>query len=89
MSGRFQRGGAGWERRRRAVVGVGAGGRRTGTRGPGWVGMGRVALSLFSVVCVGWCLIELPALLFLDCEVDHRLGRDTAWRGLERGRTRG
>jgi len=79
MSGRFQRGDAGWGAgaarrgclRRRQTQG---GGPRTG------VGMGRVALGLSSAVCVGMRLIELPALLLLICKVGLGSERDGAWR---------
>ncbi len=62
MSGRFQRGDAGWGRWRYAAVDIFAGGNRRGGPRTG-VGVDRVALGLSSAVCVGWCLIELPALL--------------------------
>ena len=52
-------------------------------------GMGHVALGLSSAVCVGWRLIELPALLLLICKVGLDPERDGAWRGFERGGTRG
>jgi hypothetical protein len=52
-------------------------------------GMGRVALGLSSAACVGWRLIELPALLLLICKVGVGPERDGAWRGFERGCTGG
>jgi hypothetical protein len=70
------------------VVGVCAGGRRRGDPRTG-VGIGRAALGLSSAVCVGWRLIELPALLLLICKIGLGPERGAAWCGFERGGTRG
>jgi len=67
---------------------VSAGCRRRGGPGTG-VGMDRVALGLSSAVCVGWRLIELPALLLLVVEAGLGPERGAAWRGFERGCTGG
>ena len=69
------------------AVGVCAGGRRRGGPRTG-VGVNRVALDLSRAVCVGWRLIELPALLLIG-EAGLGPERGAAWRGFERGRTRG
>jgi len=55
-------------------------------------GTGRVALGLTGLtgaICVGWRLIELPGLLLLVVEVGFEPERGAAWRGFERGCTRG
>ena len=75
------------------AVGVCAGGRRRGGPGTGG-GVNRVALDLSSAVCVGWRLIELPALLLLVYEAGLKPERDGAasalhgllvpWRRLQR-----